>query len=69
VGLLFRYSKGSPLTKTGLNKPVETLSQLVGIAADHYSTHSFQIRAATTAAVAGLSDYKIWMLGRWLSVS
>lgn len=58
------FQQLSPLTKIGPNKPVETLSQQVGTAPDHYSTHSFQIGDAT-----GLPDCKIWMLGRWLSDS
>ncbi len=68
-GPLFRFADGSPLTKRSLNMLVKTLSQRVGITPDRYSTHSFRIGAATTAATAGLPDWKIRMLGRWLSDS
>ena len=69
TGPLLRYANGTPLTKTGLNRLVKALSHRVGIAPDQYSTHSFRIGAATTAAAAGLPDWKIRMLGRWLSDS
>ena len=69
TGPLLRYANGTPLTKTGLNRLVKALSHRVGIAPDRYSTHSFRIGAATTAAAAGLPDWKIRMLGRWLSDS
>ncbi len=69
AGPLLRFASGSPLTKTSLNKLVKTLSQRVGIEPCRYSSHSFRIGAATTAAAAGVPDWKIRMLGRWLSDS
>ena len=35
----------------------------------HYNTHSFRIKAATTAASAGLLSWLIKILGRWPSVA
>ena len=55
------------LTKSTLNRLVKTLSQTVGIPVNCYSTYSFRIGAATTGAAAGIPDWKIRMLGRWLS--
>ncbi|KAI7809213.1 putative tyrosine recombinase [Triplophysa rosa] len=40
---------------------------LSGIPADHFSSHSFRIGAATTAAQKGLSQSQIQALGRWTS--
>ena len=66
-GQLFRFATGTALTKSTLNRLVKTLSQTVGIPVNRYSTHSFRIGAATTGAAAGIPDWKIRMLGRWLS--
>ncbi|XP_056612821.1 nuclear pore complex protein DDB_G0274915-like [Triplophysa dalaica] len=38
-----------------------------GIPADNFSSHSFRIGAATTAAQKGLSQHQIQTLGRWSS--
>ena len=41
----------------------------VGIPAAHYASHSFRIGAATTAALAGVPDSTIQMLGKQPSCS
>ena len=46
---------------------IRGLLQEVGIDVSHYAGHSFCIGAATTAAVIGVSDGIIQMLGRWRS--
>ena len=37
--------------------------------AKRYSGHSFRSRAATTAAVNGIEDHQIKLLGRWKSTA
>ena len=64
---LFHFSVGTPLSRKRLNQLVRDLAERVGIPAGRYSTHSFRIGAATTSAAAGIPDWKIRMLGRWLS--
>ena len=46
---------------------VRSALELGGIAASRYSGHSFRIGAATSAAMAGVSDAMIKTLGRWQS--
>ena len=41
--------------------------RLCHVTAEHYSSHSFRIGAATAAAAAGVPDWCIQGLGRWLS--
>ena len=57
------------MTKQKLNQLVKEMSRHVGLGPERYSTHSFRIGAATTAAAAQIPDWKIRMLGRWLSDS
>ena len=38
-----------------------------GLSKQNYKSHSFRIGAATTAAVAGVSEEKIQQMGRWKS--
>ncbi|KAI4799077.1 hypothetical protein KUCAC02_019244 [Chaenocephalus aceratus] len=40
-----------------------------GYAQKHYSSHSFRIGAASTAARLGISDQTIQVLGRWSSLA
>lgn len=54
---LFQLSDNSPVTKTGLVSYVSQLLRLIGIDPSQYSGHSFRIGGATSASLAGLSDY------------
>ena len=38
---------------------------VIGLPQDQFAGHSFRIRAATTAGLAGVEDSTIQMLGRW----
>ena len=66
-GLLFRFQSGSPMTRPKLNHLIQVLSSLSGVHPASYSSHSFRIGATSTAAAAGLPDWKIQALGRWAS--
>ena len=57
------------MSKSKFNSLLKLLANQIGVPLDNYSTHSFRIGAATTAAVASTPDWKICMLGRWLSDS
>jgi len=64
-GPLFVYVDGTPLTRDKLVETVRHMLQQAGVSPVAYSSHRFRIRAATTAAQAGLEDSVIKMLGRW----
>ena len=64
-GPLFTYADGSYLTRRRLNIFLKTA--LPSSARTPYSSHSFHIGAATTAAAAGLPRWLIQHLGRWNS--
>lgn len=64
---LFRLSTGCALTRQNLKTFLTTILRLLNIPSDQYSTHSFRIGGATSAAIAGLKDFEIQLLGRWSS--
>ena len=65
TGPLFIYADGSNLTRRRLNK---FLKLTLPIQIDSpFSSHSFRIGAATTAATGGLPHWMIQKLGRWNS--
>ena len=55
------------LTRQHLVTFVSHLQRLVGVNPSAYGGHSFRIGGATSASLAGLTDYEIQMLGRWKS--
>ena len=64
---VFSAGRFSPLTRTKLNNVLRHLLQQAGVNHAHYTSHSFRIGAATTAAAAGLPSWLIQKLGRWTS--
>ncbi len=58
---------GSPLTRDGFVRQIRLIPSEVGLDASEYAGHSFRRGAATTAALAGIPDHVIKMLGRWES--
>ena len=46
---------------------MKSLLCIGGYNSRHYSSHNFRIGAATAAALAGMPDHAIQLLGRWKS--
>ena len=63
-GPLFVFKDGSFLTRDGLVSAIRRALTSAGIDTTGFSGHSFRIGAATTAAVVGVEDSTIKMLGR-----
>ena len=68
-GPLLCHQDGSPLTRQQLGSKFQTTLSKAGAQCDKFSSHSFGMGAATTAAAKGLSDSTIQTLGRWKSNS
>ena len=66
VGPLFVRANGAPLTRAYFTDRFRVLLREAGING-HYSSHSFRIGAATSAALAGVPAHTIQTLGRWTS--
>ncbi len=66
-GPIFHFWNGTSLTRQKLNTLIKLLATRCGIAPERYSSHSFRIGAASTAAAAGVPDWQIQALGRWSS--
>ena len=67
AGPLFCTSTGQYLTQAMMSRLVKNTLKANNINSDRYSSHSFRIGAATTAASAGIPDWTIKTLGRWSS--
>ena len=65
-GPLFVCDDGRPLTPGLVNKWLRAILSSAGVVGN-YSSHSFRIGAATSAALAGVPDHLIKVLGRWSS--
>ena len=66
-GPFFRDEQGQHLTKVRFIHEIRKALSQLGLPAEQFVGHSFQIRAATAAAQAGLEDSVIQALGRWSS--
>ena len=68
-GPFFLDEDGKPLTKPDFVRRLRDILQSLGIPANQYAGHSFRIGVATTAAMVGIEDTMIQMLGRWHSAA
>ena len=66
-GPLFIFANGRYLTRNSLTDILRYLLSSVSLDTDRFSSHSFRIGAATTAAAAGVPDWLIKVMGRWAS--
>ncbi len=66
-GPLFRLEDGTPLSRSGLVERLRGALSRAGVDPTRYSSHSFRIGAATTAAANGVNSSTIQRLGRWRS--
>ncbi|XP_073768545.1 uncharacterized protein [Danio rerio] len=64
---LFTDDYNRPVTRFWFQKHLKEILRLSGLSPDSFSSHSFRIGAATTAAHNGLSQSQIQALGRWSS--
>ncbi|KAI4797231.1 hypothetical protein KUCAC02_025236 [Chaenocephalus aceratus] len=66
---LFLTETGKMATRFWFQKHFHNVLLISGIRSEHYSSHSFRIGAASTAARLGISDQTIQVLGRWSSLA
>ena len=66
-GPLFIFADGWYVTRNRLTDILRYLLSSVSLDTDWFSSHSFRIGAATTAAAAGVPDRLIKVMGRWAS--
>ena len=66
-GPLFIHFGGDPLTRSQFNTVLKKGVSVIGLNPSDFSTHSFRIGAATSAALGGMSVEKIQEMGRWRS--
>lgn len=64
---LFRLSNGSTFRKASLVSRTKLLVAQLGLKPSEYSGHSFRAGSASSASMAGFSDWEIKLLGRWQS--
>ncbi len=64
---LFLDHAGNPASRTWFQKQLKSVLLSAGISATNFSSHSFRIGAATSAAQKGLTKHQIQTLGRWSS--
>jgi len=68
-GPLFQWENGLLLTNSKFVTFISAALEKAGLAAKDFSSHSFRIWAAITAAMSGLEDSTIQTLGRWKSTA
>ena len=66
-GPLFIFQDGKPLSRPRFVTEIKRALSAAGIDLKPYSSHSFRIGTATTAAKQGVEDSTIKMLGHWKS--
>lgn len=66
-GPLFRFQDGRALTRDRFVAQVRAALLKAGVDAKSYAGHSFRKGAATTAALRGIPEATIKLLGRWKS--
>ena len=66
-GPFFLTAAKVPLTKQVFVGELRKLLRAIGLPDESYAGHSFRIGAATSAALAGIEDSTIQLLGRWQS--
>jgi hypothetical protein len=64
---LFRLTNGQPLSYGGMNRALSALIRRVGGDPRAYHGYSFRQGGALSAALAGVPDHRIRVLGRWES--
>ncbi|XP_041470930.1 uncharacterized protein LOC121420388 [Lytechinus variegatus] len=65
----FRHFSTQPLTRHEFGKTLKQAISFLNLPVEFYSSHSFRIGAATSAAMAGIPDARIQNMGRWASLS
>ena len=65
----FRRFNTEPLSRYEFNRVLRRCVSFVGLPLQCYTSHSFRIGAATSAAMGGYSDSQIQVMGRWTSHS
>lgn len=63
----FRHFDSHPLTRHEFNAMLKRAITFLGLPVAFFSSHSFRIGAATSAAMAGVPDVCIQNMGRWAS--
>ena len=66
-GPLFIHMDKTPLTQYQVGTVLKTALEFRGYPSARFSSHSFRIGAATSAAMCGFSSEEIQQLGRWKS--
>ncbi|XP_035667311.1 uncharacterized protein LOC118409987 isoform X1 [Branchiostoma floridae] len=66
-GYLFQRRDGCPVTSDNFAKALRACVLQVKLDPQKYTSHSFRIGAATQAALQGVSDSNLRLLGRWTS--
>ena len=67
MGPLFIHFEGSPLTRYQFNAILKKGINSLGLPEGEFSSHSFRIGAATSAALSGIPIEHIMDMGRWRS--
>ena len=68
-GPFFLKPRAGPITKAHFVGELRTVISSLGFPQEQFAGHSFRIGAATSAALAGMEDSSIQLLGRWSSAA